>query len=177
MKTCLFVVDIQNGFISIETSHTKQRIRKLLDANLFDYVIFSKFKNLPESPYRNILKWDNLTKPYEQELIKEIRPYANLVVEKGIYTVVNADTLRFIEEKNIEVAFVLGIDTDCCVLKTAVDLFENNIRPFVLAYYSASNGGKASHHAALTVLSRLIGVNSVIEGPIDKNVMAEIQQA
>ncbi|MGH2416210.1 MAG: isochorismatase family protein, partial [Microcystaceae cyanobacterium] len=69
---------------------------------------------------------------------------------------------------DIHTVFICGIDTEGCVLKTAIDFFENNINPYVLEYYSASNGGDNFHQAAILVLSQLIGRSNIITEPIDK---------
>lgn len=53
--------------------------------------------------------------------------------------------------------FVVGTDTDCCVLTIATSLYENNIRPIVLTHYVDSNGGKEPNEAGLLCLKRLIG--------------------
>ncbi len=173
MKTCLFVVDVQNGFISNETIYVVNRIKELLEQNTFDLVIFSRFINTENSPYRNIINWNKLSSAHEQELVNEIQPFTKnqKVVLKNVYSCINAETLEFLREHHIQKAFVLGIDTDCCVLKTATDLFEHNFHPFVLEYYSASNGGKESHHAALKVLERMIGKNNVVRGPVDRSII------
>ncbi|MDR4235666.1 hypothetical protein, partial [Priestia megaterium] len=59
--------------------------------------------------------------------------------------------------------FIIGADTDCCVLTIATALFENNIRPIVLTKYVDSNGGSESHKAGLLVLKRLIGKNQLVD--------------
>lgn len=63
-----------------------------------------------------------------------------------------------------EKLFVAGADTDCCVLKIAADLFENNIRPVVLTNYFDSNGGSESHLAGITCMKRLIGEKQLYAG-------------
>ncbi|MBA4496328.1 isochorismatase family protein [Paenactinomyces guangxiensis] len=120
------------------------------------------FINEEGSPYRQYLNWERLSSDLEQELHPQIKPYAKTVFKKGIYTAINDETLLYIKENNISKIFILGIDTDCCVLKTAVDLFEHHLHPIVLSYYSASNGGKESHNAAIKVLERLIGRQNII---------------
>lgn len=162
MKSCLFVIDIQNGFISEKTAHVQARILSLLEQDLFDYVLFTRFLNTTDSPYVRYLGWNKLVSEEERELVDSVKPYAKTVFNKTTYTAINQETLSFIKHNNIEIAFVLGIDTDCCVLNTAVDLFENNIRPYVLEYYSASNGGGKSHESAIVVLNRLVGRDSII---------------
>ena len=59
--------------------------------------------------------------------------------------------------------FIVGADTDCCVLTIATALFENNIRPIVLTNYVDSNGGAESNAAGLLCLKRLIGSNQLVD--------------
>ena len=65
-----------------------------------------------------------------------------------------------------EKLFIAGVDTDCCVLKIATDLFENNIRPVVLTNYCGSNGGSESHLAGIICMKRLIGEGQLYSGEI-----------
>lgn len=56
-----------------------------------------------------------------------------------------------------EKVFIVGVDTDYCVLTIATSLYENNIRPIVLTQYTGSTGGNKSHEAELLCMKRLIG--------------------
>jgi nicotinamidase-related amidase len=172
MNTLLFVVDVQNGFVSEKTKFVLERITNLLQKNLFDYVAFTQFMNEEPSPYREYLHWRKLSTSDEQEIHPTIKPYVTNIFKKGIYSAINTETMKFIKEHNIDKVFILGIDTDCCVLKTAVDLFENHIHPIVLAHYSASNGGKVSHDAGVKVLERLIGRHNIFHSEIDSDTIA-----
>lgn len=172
MNTLLFVVDVQNGFVSEKTKFVLERITNLLQKNLFDYVAFTQFMNEEPSPYREYLHWGKLSTSAEQDIHPAIKPFAANIFKKGVYSAINTETMKFIKEHNIGKVFILGIDTDCCVLKTAVDLFENNIHPIVLAHYSASNGGKVSHDAGVKVLERLIGRHNIIHSEIDSDTIA-----
>lgn len=73
--------------------------------------------------------------------------------------------MQLLLQNNITEAYIAGIDTDCCVLATAISLFEHNIRPVVLEQYCVSNGGDVSHQAAITVLERTIGLNQIYFKP------------
>lgn len=48
------------------------------------------------------------------------------------------------------------------VFATALDLFEDGIRPIVLGNYCGSSGGESYHLAALKTLERPIGRNNVV---------------
>ena len=59
--------------------------------------------------------------------------------------------------------FGVGIfDTDGCILKTAFDLFENNIRTYILQDYCMSSGGEKYHYEAIDILKRSIGEKFII---------------
>lgn len=174
MKTCLLVVDVQNGFVSDSTRHVPGRIAELLGNNLFDLTLFTRFRNAPASPYRRLLGWQKLSSTSEQELHESVVGFADEVIEKDVYTAVCPSLLARLKDEKIETVFIAGIDTDCCVLTTATDLFEAGIRSCVLSHYSGSNGGADSHTAALTCLGRLIGLHNLIAGVVDAERVAEI---
>lgn len=64
-------------------------------------------------------------------------------------------------------------------MKTAVDLFEKNIRPIVLLEYCDSNGGKIANDAGIKVMERLIGKQQLIRKKISsrddiKNIIQQL---
>jgi nicotinamidase-related amidase len=63
----------------------------------------------------------------------------------------------YLRQQNIERVFIAGIDTDMCVLKIAMDLFDIGIEPIVFTDCCASTAGLQAHLAGLAVLSRNIG--------------------
>lgn len=92
------------------------------------------------------------------------------IEDKYIYNCVNADFFQNLCQlndgevpKNI---FIIGADTDCCVLTIATSLFEYNIRPIVLTEYCNSNGGPESHVAGIRCMKRLIGEKQLVEKEI-----------
>jgi len=174
MKKCLLIIDVQNGFISPNTEYILKRINSLLNQELFDLIISTKFINKENSPYRDILKWYKLSKPDEICLFPPVEEKSNYIIEKYVYTAINDFTLNLLNLNNIKQVFILGIDTDCCVLKTAADLFEINIRPIILADYCASNGGLESHKAAIKVLERLIGRQHIFFGDVNSESVEKI---
>jgi nicotinamidase-related amidase len=176
MKFCLLVVDVQNGFITEDTEHLLPKLLDLCSLSNFDCLVFSKFKNIVGGPYQSILKWHKLTSIEETEIHSSLKPYATLVFEKNIYTCVSDSFIDYLKINMIDTVFIAGIDTDCCVLTTAVDLFQNNFVPFVLADYCASTGGIISHSSAITVLKRLIGENQIIKGLMTNELLEKMRK-
>ena len=97
MSYCLFIIDVQNGFITENTNHVIPRIKSLLEQNIFDCVVFTRFINTLDSPYVKYLGWEQLLSEKEQKIVDEIELFTNIVFDKNIYTACNQETLRFMK--------------------------------------------------------------------------------
>lgn len=183
MKTILIVVDIQNGFIRYDqTRELANKIIKLVNGGIFDSVIATRFLNHEGSPYIKLLNWNRLLESPDIDLVEGLKP--DKVIDKYIYTCVDDSFINLLKELNgggvPTHVFLCGADTDCCVLKTATDLFEKDIMPIVLTAYCDSNGGPISNAAGLLVMRRLIGEKSTVPAEIHsrddlKKIIAERQ--
>lgn len=166
MKNILIVVDIQKGFISSEhIKQTQSRIVDLLNKNIFDAVIATRFLNEKDSIYEKLFDWKDLEQEDERAIPKEIMEHVDYVADKYIYNCVNDSFIQRLCQLNggvyPEKVFVVGVDTDCCVLSVATSLYEHNIRPIVLTQYVDSTGGSKYHEAGLLCMERLIGGNQL----------------
>ena len=173
MKNILILIDMQKGFtLSENTACLKQKIEELLKNRIFDIVIATRFLNEYNSVFEQLLSWKKFKSEPERELIENIEPYIDYIEDKYIYSCVNTNFIQKICQMNDgrypEQIFLAGVDTDSCVMATAIDLFENNIRPIVLTDYCASNGGEEVHRAAITCMRRLIGIRQLQEGIINE---------
>ena len=169
MNKILIVVDDQNGFVRYEqTKSVAEKIKSLVDKKLFDCVIATRFINTPNSQYVKFIGWNRLTSSPDIDLIDGLT--ADYVVDKNVYTCVTDEFLSLLTKINggelPKHVFIAGIDTDCCVLKTSVDLFEHFVMPIVLTNYCNSNGGDISHNAGIEVMSRNLGKKCLVSGEI-----------
>lgn len=171
MKNILIVVDVQKGFTRTpQTQKMGETIKELLEKEYFDYVFGTKFYNNNNSIYAKAMDWVNLIDKKETDFVDGIEEHLDEIVIKYIYSCVNPSFLQRLFQVNNgilpEKVYLVGIDTDCCVLKIAVDLFENGIIPIVLTKYCSSNGGERSHESGVNCLSRLVGRKYLINKEI-----------
>ncbi len=160
MQKALLIVDVQNGFVNGKTQHIPALVEKL--QYHYDLVIATRFINLPNSPFRRLIKWDHLS-PDTDEIELAFRPKEGVVViDKYIYSCVDEPFLHLLKENNVEAVDICGIDTDICVTKCAVDLFERSITPFVLKDYCATHADADIQESALIILARYIGKTQII---------------
>jgi nicotinamidase-related amidase len=85
------------------------------------------------------------------------------VVDKHIYTLFTPAGTRLVDERGWTDLYLCGIDTDSCVLKTAVDAFERDLTPWILQDACASHAGPEAHAAGLFIAGRFIGTNQLIQ--------------
>lgn len=159
--TALLIVDVQKGFINDWTRHVPGRVEALQAR--YERVFVTRFFNPEGSFYRTLIGWHRFA-PGSDDVALAFSPRADApILDKDTYTCVGPGFLARLREAAIDTVHLCGIATDNCVLKCAVDLFENGVRPVVLAYACASHGGPDCHAAALLILKRFIGRASVIE--------------
>lgn len=146
-SNCLQIVDVQVGFINESTKHIPARVQSLQDA--YEVVFATRFFNAEKSLYRSLMHWYRFAKDADDfALAFDLRSHVT-IVDKDIYTCASAEFLDTLQRQGVSKVDVCGIDTDICVTKCAVDLFENGIEPRVLQEYRTSCAGTLTHEATL----------------------------
>lgn len=160
MKKMLVVVDLQRSFINENTEFIIDKIKKLVNSNEFDKVIFTKFVNNEDSIYVSKLNYKGCLTYEEQEIMIDTKD--NIVLNKNVYTVYSDRFKEIVRDFKINEIYLCGIDTECCVLKSAFDLFEMGYDVKVLKDYCACTNEIKRHMNALEILRRNIGYNNIV---------------
>jgi nicotinamidase-related amidase len=174
MNEPLLVVDVQRGFINEFTQHIPARVSRLIETGTYSPVLFTRFVNSPTSPYQRLLRWHECATPPETALVEELARFAD---DERVFTKLGKAGLpnelgeRLCAERVSEIS-VVGIDTDMCVLKTAMDIFDLGIEPIILVDCCASTAGLQAHLAGLAILSRNIGPHQLRLTPLHGSYLA-----
>ena len=159
-RQALLIVDVQRGFINDATRHVVPIVERLQQD--YDHVYATRFVNTAGSPYRRLMDWNQFGEN-SVDVALAFRPARDtVVIDKPVYTCVDSAFLKELRKKGIDEVAVCGIDTDVCVSICAVGLFENGMRPVVLANACASHAGLEYHQMALRIMRRLIGGKQII---------------
>lgn len=160
MKSLLLVIDLQNAFINKHTKNLPKKINDLIDTKHYDDIIFTKFINSKDSIFVKKLKYNRCIDDSDKKIV--IDTSNNKVFEKSIYSAVNDEFINYVNSNGIEEIYLCGIDTECCVLKTAFDLFELGYNVYVLKDYCGCTHGKIRHNNAINILKRNIGKKYIV---------------
>lgn len=124
MANCLVLIDIQYGFLNNKTQHIPYRLQQLVKTHDFDHVVATEFRNTQDSPYVEFLGWNGLMDEEEQQLADEIADLAEQIFVKNGYSCCTNDFVEYLYLNKIDRIYLAGVDTEACVLKSAMDAFE-----------------------------------------------------
>jgi len=160
-RTALVVVDVQNGFI---TDLSRPVVPVIADLVLrwtaaARPVVFTRSLNHPGSLFERLFDWRKLAHAPETDIVPELASAAAkaAVIDKKGYTLFNEQGRVLVEQNGWTHLVFCGIDTEICVLKSAVDAFEAGITPWILIDASASHSSQAAHEAGILIGRRFIG--------------------
>lgn len=159
-KSLLIIIDFQNAFINKNTIKAKQKIPQLLKDDRFDDVLFTRFINSEQNPVYLKMGWNKCIDDESKKICIDTAEYK--VLDKTTYTALNNEMRRYIAKEEIETIYLCGIDIECCVLVTALNMFENNYDIYVLKNYVYCMCGEKAKKNAIEILKRNIGERNVV---------------
>ncbi len=169
----LIVVDVQNGFVNHASAHIVPVVVDLVDRWLAAGadVVFTRFHNQHGSQFERLLDWNHLFDASDTALVDEIQPFTRhprtSVLDKTTYTALTPEATTLMRRLATTDVAIAGIATNACVLKTALDVFEAGLTPWVIADACASCSRRRPahevHESALALLARLVGPRQVVD--------------
>lgn len=123
----------KKNFINENTKFFVSKIQNLLDTSTYDMAAFTRFINTENSKFVRELNFRGAIKE-DKELVLSSKE--NKVFDKKVYTCYNLELKNYVKEHQIDKIYLCGIDTECCVLKTAFDLFEHDYDVYILKDYT-----------------------------------------
>src|SRR5215468_12620741 len=166
MRALLLIVDVQRGFVTPQTRDALPATRMLARSwPPSSPIVLTRFHNRPGRSFETLLHWYKLEDDSETELAPDLDEVANRrgswIVNKFGYTAFTDEVRALAGSEDVTDVVVCGLDTDTCVLKTAADVFEADLRPWVASDCCASNGGRAEHDNGIHLARRMIGTQQV----------------
>lgn len=160
MNKLLLVIDVQNDFINENTKPILLKIEELVNSGKFKNIVFTRFINDINSVFYKELNYKGCLTSKQQQIAVDTKNYK--IFNKKVYSSLNDELKRYLIENNIDEIYLCGFDTDACIFKTALDLFENSYNTYVLYEYCMSSKSVELHNVYISNLARLIGKDKVI---------------
>ena len=165
MSKVLTIIDVQRYFINDLTKDLPGNIKKFLEQNDFDHIIFTQFVNNEKNNFIILMDWHCMSKSPEIDIADELLPFItkdNLYIKNG-YSMFKVDKiLRFLENNKIEDIWFCGMNTEQCILINTIEAFDLGYRPIVISNLCRSSKSEVQHTLAIENLKDMIGEDQVI---------------
>lgn len=164
-KSLLLVVDVQKGFLqSAESKAVVSGINALVEQwQTKDWpIVYSRFINLEGSNYERLRDWHELKHQPDTELAAKLKVVEPYIFKKSTYSAWSTETAQVAAIHGCSDVVIAGVDTNECVLATALSVFDASLTPWLVEDCCASNGGKTAHEAAIKLLKPLLGEQQIV---------------
>ncbi len=161
-KEALFVIDVQKYFTDRDlTRALPEKIRKYVEEQKKRYglILFTTFINTPSASVYRFLGWKKCMNPPDTDIADDLQPalqYGTVVSKDVLSALKVPQVLTLLKEHNIRKIDLCGVDTDCCILATALDAFDQGYEVHLLEDLSLSHAGTRFRDAALAIFYRNI---------------------
>lgn len=171
MKNILVVMNMQNGLVNTpEKTALSNKIIDLVQKHIFDRVVCVKFVNRDDGVFPKYHRYYDMHKGKEIELVDELT--ADLIINRSVYSCITEDFVEKVTKindgDNLVELFLCGIGTDTSILKSALDLFEMDIKPIVLAdYCMAYDNSAITHMKGIKIIEKMISEKCIVTKKIE----------
>ena len=167
MENCLVLIDVQNGFRNENTDEIFERIKSFISNNnsIFNHIVATRYINHPNTPCYKFEGWKGCMKgSQEAELVDWLKNNKSIekVFDKSVYSCFNDEFKNYLKDKNIGKVYFVGVNTDCCVLHSAFDCYNDLIDCSIIKDLCGSTAGKESHDCAIHILENCISKDRVV---------------
>ncbi|MFV9924839.1 MAG: isochorismatase family protein [Francisella endosymbiont of Hyalomma scupense] len=161
MSKLLVVIDMQKGFDYPEARAIIVNLNKFY--SYFNNVNFAMFENRKNSLFETQLKWVNFQNEEDRKLIDSIELPENVhFTNHHNYTVYNDELKALIKKLKPTKIYLAGLFSDVCLLKTAMDMFDNGIVPYIIQDLSGSPHGTIAHDVAFAAMKEGLGGDRIL---------------
>ena len=161
MNNLLLIIDMQEWFRQEKSEKILPNIM-MLKKSFKGKIVFSKFSNNKNSLFEKQLNRFKFQNTNDKKLFFELKSEDNVEIQHNTYTILNNELKEYIKLNNISKVYLAGIYTDVCIIKTAMDLFDENIITYVIEDACNSLHGKSNHDLAIDSLKHILGKKQII---------------
>ncbi|WP_150468392.1 isochorismatase family protein [Francisella sp. SYW-9] len=161
MSKLLIIVDMQKGFDDINPNNMVKTFNNISET--FDDICFAMFENQQGSLFETKLKWRNFQNEEDRSLINGIDvPERAKFIWHSTYTVYTKELKQLILKLNNPDIYIAGLFSNVCLIKLAMDMFDDGIVPYIIKDLSRSNSIDGVHNVAFATMKMAIGPDRII---------------
>lgn len=154
----LIVIDVQNYFAVERAESLPEKIAWHIRESAYDHVIFTRFRNDPDSNFHRLLGFTEATQEPATQLHPALQEFVGeaVIFEKTTYSALKAPGLReYLDTHGVTELDICGVSMDACVLATVYDAFDLGYAVHVLEHLCSVSSDRHDYEdAAKTIITR-----------------------
>jgi nicotinamidase-related amidase len=159
----LLIIDVQRGFMNDSTRPVVDTVSEV--ARVFYGrewpVICTRFINLPGSNWERLRGWSGMQHEPDTLLAEDLDVQTPYIFKKSTYSAWSHEVQIVCQNNGVRDVVIVGIDTNECVLATALAVFDAGYTPWVVEDACATGGGEAAHKNTIELLKPLLGKQQI----------------
>ena len=153
-STTLVVIDVQKYFVSEYRTEVPRKIARYIDSEKLDKLLFARFINDPKSNFPKTMDPERCVTSPDTDIAPELERFTtdDNVFSKAAFSVFANKELASQIDRN-SLLLLCGLSTECCVLASAFNAFEEGYQVNVLKDLCASRT-KQRHQVGLELMEK-----------------------
>ena len=162
-KDALVIVDVQKGFINEHTKDIPNKILEHLKTYYYEYIVGTRYINDKDTPcYAMGGFFGCMQGTAETEIPEELARHVEHVFDKRQFSCWTQDFRTYVNSRSITKLYFCGINTDCCVMLSAIEAFERKMEFEVLTPLCGCMFGEEGHKAGITAMQNCLNPKRII---------------
>ncbi len=158
----ILLVDIQEGYMNDELRALPKEVENHVKSQGYDLVIATRFINKNDSLHNRKYIKEMTVFSSKSKLVDPIDKISDFALMKSSYTSYTDDVAKLLEKKGVKEVHIAGLNTETSILATALDLFDQGIKPIILSHICNTVSGKHIHETTLEILKSAIGEDCIL---------------
>ena len=153
----LVVVDVQKYFVTEHCADIPAKIARYIDSEQPDQVLFTRFVTDPKSNFGQTEDSEICRSSPDIDIAPELERFTtdDNLFSKSAFSIFAIESVVSRLDKK-QPLFLCGIDTECCVLASAFNAFEQNYNVKVIGDLCGSHRGEDYHQMGLQLIEKNI---------------------
>lgn len=156
-RKVLLIIDVQVGFVKKKQQRVADFIQTLVNRGGWDIIIQSRWENYIGSQYEERLGYTDVGNSMESQML--IHTPDDHIISRTTYSCFGPKLEKLVSKE--DTIYVVGLETDACVLGTLFDLWDHGYK-FKVYEKGVGTGAEDLQRPALKLIQRQFGKDVLV---------------
>lgn len=164
MSTCLIICDMfgVNCTQELALNDLPAKITNFVNRSKIEHIISTKFRNNTSSALYTLGINTEIGTEEQTKLVEVIEDMSEQIFERDTFTCLTDEVWNYIKENDITTVYLVGIGTETCIYKSALDFVERHISVYIPVDLCGSTDGDLTNISGMLALIAALGEKRIV---------------